>query len=49
VSTLYEELVERIRGEALDLERVVQRALRAELLAFADFLEELAQVNQAKD
>jgi len=29
VSTLYEELVERIRGEALDLERVVQRALRA--------------------
>ena len=23
--------------------------LRAELLAFADFLEELAQVNQAKD
>jgi len=28
VSVLYQELVERIRGEALDLERVVQRALR---------------------
>jgi hypothetical protein len=29
VSALYEELVERIRGEVSDLERVVQRALRA--------------------
>jgi len=29
VSALYEELVERIRGEVPDLERVVQRALRA--------------------
>ena len=29
MSALYQELVERIRGEASDLERVVQRALRA--------------------
>jgi hypothetical protein len=29
VNALYEELVERIRGEVLDLERVVQRAPRA--------------------
>lgn len=29
MSVLYEELVERIRGEVLDLERVVQRAPRA--------------------
>jgi hypothetical protein len=29
VSVIYEELAERIRGEALDLESVVQRALRA--------------------
>jgi hypothetical protein len=29
VNPLYEELVERIRGEAPDMERIVQRALRA--------------------
>ena len=34
MNKLYEELVERIRGEASDLDRLVQRSL----LAFADFL-----------
>ena len=29
MSRLYEELAERIRGEAADLDRLVQRALRA--------------------
>jgi hypothetical protein len=75
VNSLYEELVDRIRGEVPDLDRVVQRALRAwtqtqmtseeqlyldsvalnlhgfysgleRLLAFADFLEQLARADE---
>jgi len=42
MNEFYEELVDRIRGETHDLDRLVQRSL----LAFADFLSEVAQASQ---
>ena len=46
MSTIYQELAERIRGGVPDLEHVVQQALRAWSHAFADFLEDLGRTSQ---